>query len=420
MPSDARLEILSSRGLPGWLADANTSLAFTTYQAGKLFLLGLQPDGRLSLFERSFNRCMGLCAHAESLWLSTLFQVWRLENALPAGHVQDGHDRLYVPRVAHTTGDLDVHDLAVTSAGQVVFVNTLFSCLATLSDRASFVPLWRPPFISRLAAEDRCHLNGLALADGVVDLDAVPAAPEWADPSDPRHAISLRHLMAMRSGLEFNEDYVDAGTSHCLEMLFGEASADMAHYAASQQLVAPVDSTFNYASGSTNIVSRALKQALGLDQAGFDAYLHERLFDPIGMSRATPHYDGAGTFVGSSYVYATARDFARYGYLHLRDGMWDGRRILPEGWVDVARTARSGPDEDGQYYGAFWWVWGDEHGTFAGQGYEGQLVAVVPALDLVLVRLGKSPIAHRPALFQFYRDVISAFADGAAGEGDPR
>ena len=166
MPSDARLEILSSRGLPGWLADANTSLAFTTYQAGKLFLLGLQPDGRLSLFERSFNRCMGLCAHAESLWLSTLFQVWRLENALPAGHVQDGHDRLYVPRVAHTTGDLDVHDLAVTSAGQVVFVNTLFSCLATLSDRASFVPLWRPPFISRLAAEDRCHLNGLALADG--------------------------------------------------------------------------------------------------------------------------------------------------------------------------------------------------------------------------------------------------------------
>jgi uncharacterized protein (TIGR03032 family) len=166
MPSDPRLEILSSRGLPGWLADTNTSLAFTTYQAGKLFLLGLQPDRRLSLFERSFNRCMGLCAHGDALWLSTLYQVWRLENALPAGHVQDGHDRLYVPRVAHTTGDLDVHDLAVTSAGQVVFVNTLFSCLATLSDRASFVPLWRPPFISRLAAEDRCHLNGLALELG--------------------------------------------------------------------------------------------------------------------------------------------------------------------------------------------------------------------------------------------------------------
>ena len=164
--SDARLEILSSRGLPGWLAEQRHSLAFTTYQAGKLFLLGLQASGRLSLFERSFSRCMGVCAHADALWLATLYQIWRLENALPRGHVQDGYDRLYVPRVAHTTGDLDVHDLAVTATGRVVFVNTLFSCLATLSERASFVPLWRPPFISRLAAEDRCHLNGLALEDG--------------------------------------------------------------------------------------------------------------------------------------------------------------------------------------------------------------------------------------------------------------
>lgn len=166
MPSDARLEILSSRGLPGWLAEHTLSLAFTTYQAGKLFLLGVHTDGRLSLFERTFSRCMGLCAHADALWLTTLFQVWRLENALPRGQAQAGHDRLYVPRVAYTTGDLDAHDLAVTRAGQVVFVNTLFSCLATLSERASFVPLWRPPFVSRLAAEDRCHLNGLALADG--------------------------------------------------------------------------------------------------------------------------------------------------------------------------------------------------------------------------------------------------------------
>ena len=167
MPSESRLEILSSRGLPGWLASQALSLAFTTYQAGKLFMLGLQPDGRLALFERTFNRCMGLCADGDGLWMSTLYQLWRLENALPAGAVQDGHDRLYVPRVAYTTGDLDAHDLAVTAAGQLVFVNTLFSCLATTSPRASFVPLWRPPFISRLAAEDRCHLNGLTLADGV-------------------------------------------------------------------------------------------------------------------------------------------------------------------------------------------------------------------------------------------------------------
>lgn len=166
MGDDPRLEILASRGLPGWLAAAGVSLAFTTYQAGKLFLLGLQPNGRVALFERTFNRCMGLCAHPTGFWMSSLFQLWRFENVLAPGQEHAGHDRLYVPIASHTTGDLDIHDIAVTGDGAVVFVNTLFSCLATTSPRASFAPLWRPPFVSRLAAEDRCHLNGLALVDG--------------------------------------------------------------------------------------------------------------------------------------------------------------------------------------------------------------------------------------------------------------
>lgn len=160
------LEILGSRGLPGWLASQAVSLAFTTYQAGKLFLVGLQPGGRLALFERTFNRCMGLCAHGDTLWMSTLYQLWRFENVLPAGQEHEGHDRLYVPMASHTTGDIDVHDVAVLDDGRVVFVNTLFSCLATVSPRASFAPLWRPGFVSRLAAEDRCHLNGLCLEGG--------------------------------------------------------------------------------------------------------------------------------------------------------------------------------------------------------------------------------------------------------------
>jgi len=252
---------------------------------------------------------------------------------------------------------------------------------------------------------------GLAVADGLIDIDAAPAAPEWSTEGDERNAISLRHLMAMRSGLEFSEDYVGGdATSHCLEMLFGEGAGDMAAYAASQALVAPVDTVFNYSSGSTNIVARAVAAANGHDCAATEAYLRSRLFDPIGMSSATPHFDEAGTMVGSSYVYATARDFARFGYLFLRDGVWDGQRILPDGWVDSARTATSYDPETGLFYGSGWWVWGDEHGTFAGQGYEGQLVAVVPDLDLVLVRLGKTEVAHRAALFKFYRDVIDAFS----------
>lgn len=161
-------EIFGSAGLPDWLADQQVSLVFTTYQAGRLFLLGRSPDGGLSVFQRSFARCMGLWAtpDGQSMWMSSQFQLWRFANALHPGQTHDGYDRVLVPRTGHTTGDLDTHDLAVDSGGQVVFINTKFGCLATLSDSHSFRPLWRPPFLSRLVPEDRCHLNGLAMVDG--------------------------------------------------------------------------------------------------------------------------------------------------------------------------------------------------------------------------------------------------------------
>lgn len=160
------LEISASRQFTAWLAEQQTSLAFTTYQAGKVFFIGLQPSGKLSIFERTFNRCMGLFAHDSSLYMSSLYQLWRFENALESGQIHQGYDRLYVPQVGYVTGDLDIHDIALDRDGQLVFVNTLFSCLATISDRNSFIPLWQPPFITKLAAEDRCHLNGLAMRDG--------------------------------------------------------------------------------------------------------------------------------------------------------------------------------------------------------------------------------------------------------------
>ena len=109
---------------------------------------------------------MGLWADGQTLWLSTLYQLWRFENLLQPGENYQGHDRLYVPKTASTTGDLDIHDVAIDDTGRPVFVATAFGCIATLADRSSFTPLWRPPFLSKLAAEDRCHLNGLALADG--------------------------------------------------------------------------------------------------------------------------------------------------------------------------------------------------------------------------------------------------------------
>jgi uncharacterized protein (TIGR03032 family) len=161
------LEISTSRQFMSWLFEQNASLAFTTYQTGKLFLIGIASDRRLSVFERTFERCMGLWASPDRLYTSSLYQIWRFENALESGQLHNGgYDRLYVPQVGYTTGDIDIHDINVDSQGRVIFVNTLFSCLATISDRYSFIPIWQPPFISRLAAEDRCHLNGLAMANG--------------------------------------------------------------------------------------------------------------------------------------------------------------------------------------------------------------------------------------------------------------
>ena len=160
------LEINASRQFTSWLYEQNLSLVFTTYQAGKIFFLGLQSDGKLSVFERTLDRCMGLYSKDSSLYVSTLYQLWRFENTLQPGQNYQGYNGYFVPQMSYVTGDLDIHDLVVLDNGQIVFVNTLFNCLATVSATHSFIPLWKPSFISKLAAEDRCHLNGLALRDG--------------------------------------------------------------------------------------------------------------------------------------------------------------------------------------------------------------------------------------------------------------
>jgi uncharacterized protein (TIGR03032 family) len=160
------LEISYSPGLERWLADQNVSLAFAVPPA-KLFLIGLGESGRLSVFQRTFNKCMGLAARGTStIYLGTRYQIWQLENALAADARHGDFDRLYVPRRVWTTGYVNCHDVAVDSAGEVVFVNTRFGCLAKVSERFSFEPLWWPPFQSRRIQGDCCHLNGVAMLDG--------------------------------------------------------------------------------------------------------------------------------------------------------------------------------------------------------------------------------------------------------------
>jgi uncharacterized protein (TIGR03032 family) len=175
------LQAYGSRDLCAWLARERCSLVFTTYQTGKVFLVGLNAGGQLAVFERTFNRAMGLWVDERGLWLGSLYQLWHFVNVLEPGNLYEGHDRLYVPRTGWTTGDIDIHDVAVDRNGRVVFVATKFNCLATLSERYSFTPLWRPPFVSRLAPEDRCHLNGLALEDGMPRYATAVSASDVTD-----------------------------------------------------------------------------------------------------------------------------------------------------------------------------------------------------------------------------------------------
>jgi uncharacterized protein (TIGR03032 family) len=156
-------ELDASPGFADWLAAERLSIALS--KGNSLCLIGLKPDGSLSLVEYPFGMCRGLFAvDSETLFLATRYQIWRLQNALPDGELSDsGHDRLYLPQMAWTTGALIVRDLAVDGEDQVVFVNGLFSCLSAPSTRLSFEPVWMPPFISALLAEDRCHLSGLAV-----------------------------------------------------------------------------------------------------------------------------------------------------------------------------------------------------------------------------------------------------------------
>jgi uncharacterized protein (TIGR03032 family) len=182
-----RFELTASRQFTGWLSEAGTSIAVTTYQSGKIILIGSNPSqGRLSIFERTLERPMGVAFDgSRRLSIATLIQITTFVDAAEGQKSPDGYDAVFVPQLAHYTGDLDAHDLAFDSEGQLLFVNTLFSCIAATSTTHSFRPLWRPRFISRLAAEDRCHLNGFALRGGrpayVTAVAETDVADGWRD-----------------------------------------------------------------------------------------------------------------------------------------------------------------------------------------------------------------------------------------------
>lgn len=252
-------------------------------------------------------------------------------------------------------------------------------------------------------------LIGILVREGKIDIHAPADVPEWQGTDDPRRAITLDQLLRMSSGLKFAEDYVDAGVSDVIEMLFGSGKDDVAAYAAESPLVHPPGTVWSYSSGTTNIVARCAARALGASGPAFRDFMLRELFDAIGMASATPKFDAAGTFIGSSFCYCTVRDFARFGLLYLRGGVWDGRRILPEGWVDYARTPTPVPPTEALGYGAHWWLGMAGPGSFSANGYEGQYTLIVPELDLIVVRNGKSPLEQKDNVIRWMGEVVEAF-----------
>jgi len=269
------------------------------------------------------------------------------------------------------------------------------------------------PLISWSTAKSIVHAAvGVVVGDGRLDpADPAPIA-EWA--GTEKASITLLDLLEMRPGLAFVEDYVDGTTSNCLDMLFGAGAADHAAYAAALPLEHPPGTFWNYSSGTTNIICRILGDVVTEPDAPPDeraaamrAFLDQRLFGPTGMVDADPRFDGAGNWVGSSYVHAPARQFARFGELYLRDGRVGDTRVLPPGWVDHARTTIATDPESGFGYGRQWWTWPDQPGSVAAHGYEGQFIVVLPDRDAVVVHLGKTDASVRDRLVTRLRRLIT-------------
>jgi CubicO group peptidase (beta-lactamase class C family) len=234
-------------------------------------------------------------------------------------------------------------------------------------------------------------LVGILVRQGRISLGEPVPVPEWQRPGDPRGKITLEQLLQMSSGLRFVEDYGKPLQDVTL-MLF--ATPDAAAYAAAKPLEAEPGTRWSYSSGSTNIISRIIREILGEEE--YASFPKRELFDRIGMSSAVMERDASGTYLGSSFMYATARDWGKLGQLYLQDGVWEGERILPEGWVHFSTTpAPSAPHGE---YGAHLWLkiaaaCGEDGGgmpadAFHAAGHEGQFLSVIPSRRLVIVRLG--------------------------------
>jgi len=267
-----------------------------------------------------------------------------------------------------------------------------------------------------------CALIGILVRQGRLDISRPIPVKEW-ERDDPRARITIDQMLRMVDGLRFREAehlgggavrYYPEAESDVIPMLFGAGKSDVAGFASGLPRVAAPEARWNYNSGGSNLLARLVSDTLGGGRDETLAFMRRELFLPLGMKSADPRFDAAGHFIGASYCPASALDFARFGLLFLRDGVWDGARILPEGWVDYCRTPS--PQSEG-LYGAHFWVTPGSLGIFSCQGAWGQRILIVPKLDLVVVRLGQTSPHKVGAVVQYCKELVDAFRPTAGSSG---
>jgi CubicO group peptidase (beta-lactamase class C family) len=248
-------------------------------------------------------------------------------------------------------------------------------------------------------------LIGILVGQGRLDVNAPAPVSEWRAAGDPRGAITLDNLLRMSSGLQFEEDYTKVWSDITRQFIGG----DMARYAAAKPLEHPPGAVWHYSTGTSHILGRIVRETAGPDLRAAFAFPRRALFDPIGARTAVLEVDGAGNFVGGSFFHASARDYARLGLLYLNDGVWNGRRILPEGWVAYTRTPTPNTPAD-VGYGAHFWLNRKPDlpaDAYYMSGHQGQSVTIIPSREAVIVRVGLSEFPNWKAS-DLVKDVLVA------------
>ena len=298
----------------------------------------------------------------------------------------------------------DTRALLVVSGGRIVLERYA----------SGFGPTSRFRSWSMAKSVTQC-LTGILVGEGRLALDAPAPVPEWQRPGDPRGQLTLRHVLHMTTGLD-NADGDD--DTFAGKLLFGEASKDTQAFAARFDLAHEPGSYWDYSTATSQILAGIVGRSVGGGREGVRAFAERALARPLGIQSLVLEFDAAETLLGGSHVWASARDWARLGLLYLRDGSWDGRRILPEGWVDFTRTPA--PAANNGTYGAHFWIAAepgpDQWPTLAPgieafqmNGNAGQFVVIAPDRDLVVVRLGEMHASSWPELNAQLAELIRAF-----------